>query len=299
MKKEEVRCSLLLFLAAFIWGIAFVAQSVGMDYMGPMTFNGCRFLLGSVVLLPLVVYRRKTAPERYGVTEEEKKKHNRITITGGLCCGVALCTASCFQQYGMQYTTVGKSGFLTAMYIVIVPVLGIFFKKKPTFLVWIGVVLAAAGSYLLCITGSLSINKGDILVFCCALCFSVQIMLVDHFAPLADCVELSCIQFFLSGAVCMIFALILEKPLLTDIEAGILPILYAGILSCGVAYTLQMVGQAKLNPTLASLIMSLESVISVLAGWVILQEKLTVRQLLGCVLMFIAVILAQLPLPER
>lgn len=297
MKNSEVKSSLLLFLAALIWGVAFVAQSVGLDYVGAMTFNGCRFLLGGTVLLPLVYRRRKRQERKSTRNQEEKRRQRKITLTGGLCCGLAICIASCLQQYGIQYTTVGKAGFITALYIVIVPVLGIFLKKRVSPLVWAGAVLAVAGFYLLCITESFQIGKGDVLVFLCAICFSFHIMIIDYFAPKADGVELSCIQFYVSGISCMAAAFFLEKPGWADIAAGAVPILYAGIFSCGVAYTLQIVGQAKVNPTAASMILSLESVISVLAGWVLLGETLTLRQMAGCILVFGAVIFAQLPWP--
>lgn len=288
MRIQEIKSSLLLFLAAVIWGVAFVAQSVGLNYVGPMTLNGSRFLLGGVVLLPLVYFRQKKRGE-----ERKKEKGQRKTaLLGGLCCGLALCIASCLQQYGIQYTTVGKAGFITALYIVIVPVLGIFFGKKAGIRIWIGVILAIVGFYLLCMMEAGGMNKGDLLVFLCAICFSFHILIIDYFAPKADAVELSCIQFFVSGILCSLAALPLEEPAWSQLLAGAVPILYAGILSCGVAYTLQIIGQARLKPAVASMILSLESVISVLAGWVILKETLTGRQLLGCVLVFGAVILA-------
>ena len=196
----------------------------------------------------------------------------------------------------MLYTSVGKAGFITALYIVLVPVMGIFMKKKVTPVVWIGVMLAAIGFYFLCITESFSINYGDVLLFLCAVCFTFHILIIDYFAPKADGVALSCIQFWFSGVVCMIIAILRESIQMTSVFAATVPILYAGVLSCGVAYTLQIIGQKNMKPAVASLILSLESVISVLAGWVILHEVLTGRQLLGCGLVFSAVILAQMPM---
>lgn len=298
MKKMEFGSAALLFLAAFIWGVAFVAQSVGMDYVGPFTFNGCRFLIGGMVLTPFALLREKQYQKSDvypKMEEEEKKKHGTTTLVGGLCCGVAICIASSFQQAGMLYTSVGKAGFITALYIVLVPVMGIFVKKKVTPIVWGGVILAAVGFYFLCITESFSINYGDVLLFLCAVCFTFHILIIDYFAPKADGVALSCIQFWFSGIVCSGIALFREAPQLSAILAAAVPILYAGVLSCGVAYTLQIIGQKHMKPAVASLILSLESVISVLAGWVILNEVLTGRQLFGCVLVFGAVILAQLP----
>ena len=302
MKKTELTSAVLLFLAAFIWGVAFVAQSVGMDYVGPFTFNGCRFLLGGVVLTPFAVIREKKYQKSkiyLSMTEEQQRKHGKTTLWGGLCCGIAICIASSFQQAGMLYTSVGKAGFITALYIVLVPVMGVFMKKKVPSIVWVGVVLAAVGFYFLCITETFSINYGDVLLFLCAVCFTFHILIIDHFAPKADGVALSCIHFWFSGIVCMSIAIFRENPEIFAILAAAVPILYAGIMSCGVAYTLQIIGQKNMKPAIASLILSLESVISVLAGWVILKEVLTGRQLLGCVLVFSAVILAQIPVKNE
>lgn len=287
--RGSIRSSLLLFLAAVIWGVAFVAQSVGMDYMGPATFNGARFLIGSAVLMPVIWYRgRKKEADS---APEDKKK----LLTGGLCCGLALCCASLLQQFGIQYTTVGKAGFITTLYIIIVPVLGIFLRKRIKARVWIGAVIAVIGMYLLCMSGSFSLSMGDSLVLGCALVFAVHILVVDYFSPKVDSVKLSCLQFLTSGVICTVFAFLTEMPSLESLIAGAVPVLYAGVLSCGVAYTLQVVGQKNVEPTIASLILSLESVVSVLAGWIILGQRLSVKELLGCVLVFAAVILVQLP----
>lgn len=302
MKNTNVGSAVLLFLAAFIWGVAFVAQSVGMDYVGPFTFNGCRFLIGGLVLTPFALIRNQQHEKSESfraLSEAGKKEYRRITLIGGLCCGVAICIASSFQQAGMQYTSVGKAGFITALYIVLVPVFGIFMKRKVSPVIWVGVVLAAIGFYFLCITESFSINYGDFLVFLCAICFTFHILIIDHFAPKADGVALSCIQFWFSGIVCMSIALFKESPNVAAIFQAAVPILYAGVLSCGVAYTLQIIGQKHMKPAVASLILSLESVISVLAGWIILHEVLTGRQFLGCVLVFAAVILAQIPMKSE
>lgn len=290
MNKRSLRSSFLLFLAAFIWGVAFVAQSVGMDYMGPFTFNGARFLMGSLVLLPLVLYRRKS-------TKREKKQFGsvKVTLTGGICCGLALCSAALFQQFGILYTTVGKAGFITTLYIIIVPIMGIFLKKKIPGKVWLAAVVAMAGMYLLCMSESLKLGKGDRYVFICAILFSVHILVIDYFSPRADGVELSCLQFFTAGTVCSVLALVFEKPEVSNFVDGIIPLAYAGIMSSGVAYTLQVVGQKDLDPTVASLILSMESVISMLAGWVILGQAMSRRELLGCALVFGAVVMVQLP----
>lgn len=299
MKIRQIRNSLLLLLTATIWGTAFVAQSVGMDYVGPFTFTCVRSLIGGVVLIPCIALLNRLEhshkEEKPALSEEEKKQGRKELLTGGICCGLALCFASCFQQFGIQYTTVGKAGFITAFYIIIVPILGLFFKKKCGPLVWIGVALALGGLYFLCIDESLSIQTGDLLVFICALLFSVHIMVIDHFTQKVDGVKMSCIQFFVCGIISGIAMLIFETPQLSQILAAWKPVLYAGVLSSGVAYTLQIVGQKDMNPTVASLIMSLESVVSVLAGMILLNQHLSNREILGCVLMFVAIILAQLP----
>ena len=280
----------MLFLTAFIWGTAFVAQSVGMDYLGPFGFNGIRSLIGGVALLPCIYILGKINKRTAG--EEGSTK---TLIAGGLCCGLDLFAASSMQQIGIQYTTAGKAGFVTAFYIVLVPVLGMFLGKKTGWKVWLAVAMALAGLYFLCITESFSVGRGDIYVFIGSLLFAVHILIIDYFAPRTDGVKMSCIQFFVAGILSMFPMAAFET---TTVEGALRswgPLLYAGVLSCGVAYTLQIIGQKNMNPTVASLILSLESCISVLAGWVILGERLSVREGLGCVLMFAAIILAQLP----
>lgn len=299
MKKQQLRNSFLLLLTAIIWGGAFVSQSVGMDYVQPFTFNGVRSLIGGVVLIPciLLLDRINHAGESKepAVSKEERRKQNKELLIGGVCCGVALCFASCFQQFGIQYTTVGKAGFITAFYIIIVPILGLFFRKRCSISVWLGVFLAIIGLYFLCINETLTIQKGDLLVFVCAILFSVHIMIIDYFAQRVDGVKMSCIQFFVCGILCMIAMFLFEKPQIQQILAAWKPILYAGVLSCGVAYTLQIVGQKGMNPTIASLILSLESVVSVIAGMLLLNQHLSGRETTGCIFMFVAIILAQLP----
>ena len=289
--------SLLLFLTAFIWGVAFVAQSVGGDAVGCFTFNGVRSLIGALVLLPVISFLDKQKKKELGEEKFlEQKGDKKTLIVGGICCGLMLCIASNFQQFGISFTTVGKAGFITAMYILIVPILGLFMKKKVGMKVWLGVVLATIGLYMLCMTSErFSLSKGDLLVLICAGFFSLHILIIDYFSPKVDGVRLSCIQFFVCGIISTVIAFVFENPNGSAILSGWLPILYAGVLSCGVAYTLQIIGQKNMDPTVASLILSLESVFSVLAGWVILKQTLSVRELFGCVLMFLAIILAQLP----
>lgn len=292
MNKFVLRQSALLLLAATIWGVAFVAQSVGMEYVGPFTFLASRSVIGAFVLIPYILLRErkkvKTRPEDAGDV--------KLLVKGGVCCGCLLFIASILQQVGIVYTTVGKSGFITAMYIVIVPILSIFLKKKAGAKVWVGVALAVVGLYFLCMTaGNISLQKGDVLTFLCAVTFSFHILTVDYFAPQLDGVKLSCIQFATCGVLSTIGMFLFETPTVDAVLAAWLPILYAGALSSGVAYTLQIVGQRGMNPTVASLLMSMESVISVIAGWAILNQMLSGRELIGCVLMFCAIILVQLP----
>ena len=297
MKTGQMKNSLLLLLTAFIWGVAFVAQSVGGEAVGCFTFNGVRSLIGAVVLLPVIYFLDVQKKKELGEEKFlEQKGDKKTLLLGGICCGVMVCIASNFQQFGISFTTVGKAGFITAMYILIVPILGLFMKKKVGIKVWLGVVLATIGLYMLCMTSeSFSLSKGDFLVLICAGFFSLHILIIDYFSPKVDGVRMSCIQFFVCGVISTAIAFIFENPSFSAILSGWLPILYAGVLSCGVAYTLQIVGQKNMDPTVASLILSLESVFSVLAGWVILHQTLSVRELFGCVLMFLAIILAQLP----
>ena len=294
---HKYRQSALLLLTAAIWGSAFVAQQTGMDYVGPFTFNAARNLLGGLTLLPLIVFfsscKKRTLPPD---ASSENGTQSKTLWAGGILCGTALFAASALQQIGIQYTTVGKAGFITALYIVLVPVCGLFLRKRVQPKVWLAVLIAVAGLYLLCMTdGSFSLQKGDLLVHACALGFTVHILVIDHFSPKADGVKLSCIQFLTCGILSAIPALILEHPQVSSILAAWQPILYAGVMSCGVAYTLQVIGQKNMNPTVASLILSMESCISVLAGWIILGQQLSAKEILGCVIMFAAIILAQLP----
>lgn len=294
-------------LAALIWGSAFVAQSVGMDYLGPFTFNCVRSFMGSIVLLPVIWFMdRQKKTEEAGITETEKTKaegagteQRKILFAGGLCCGVILTLSTSLQQIGIQYTSAGKAGFITALYILIVPILGMVLGGKVGFKTWIGVALAVVGMYLLCIKEGFSISYGDFMVLLCALVFSFHILAVDYFSPKVDGIKLSCIQFFVCGCISVFPMVLVERPDSHQILQAWLPLAYAGVLSSGVAYTLQIITQKHLNPTVASLLMSLESVFAVLTGWLVLGERLSARELLGCALVFIAIILAQLPQKQK
>lgn len=293
MKKQMISAAELL-LTAVIWGVAFVAQSVGMEYIGPFTFNCVRSLIGGGVLIPLILVLKKIN-QKASQSAEEKHLYRKNTVIGGVCCGLIFVIATNFQQFGIMFTTVGKAGFITALYIVIVPVMGIFLKKKVAPLVWVSCVIAMIGFYMLSISGQVGINKGDMLVLAGAFLFSLHILLIDHFSPRGDSVGISCIQFLVSGMISGVCMFLFENPQIGQILDAHVPILYAGVMSCGVAYTLQIVGQKNMDPTVACLILSMESVFSALAGWVILGERLKPRELFGCVLVFAAVLLAQLP----
>lgn len=282
--------NILLVLTALIWGCAFVAQSVGMDYVGPFTFNMARFLIGAIVLLPVIWFM-----DRQRKTGAEKGAGQKTLIIGGICCGIALAVASTLQQWGILFTTVGKAGFITAMYIVIVPLLGIFIGKKVRPLIIGCVAIAVVGFYFLCMTESLRLGLGDFLVLLCAITFSIHILVIDHFSPKVDGVKMSAIQFLTAAIISAVPTLLWEQPVFTEILQAWQPVLYAGVMSCGVAYTLQIIAQKNADPTVASLLLSLESVFSVLAGWVLLGQGLSLKELFGCVLIFCAIILAQLP----
>ena len=282
--------NVLLVLTALIWGCAFVAQSVGMDYVGPFTFNMARFLIGAIVLLPVIWFM-----DRQRKTGAEKGAGQKTLIIGGICCGTALAVASTLQQWGILFTTVGKAGFITAMYIVIVPLLGVFIGKKVRPLIIGCVAIAVVGFYFLCMTESLRLGLGDFLVLLCAIAFSIHILVIDHFSPKVDGVKMSAIQFLTAAIISAVPTLLWEQPVLTEILQAWQPVLYAGVMSCGVAYTLQIIAQKNADPTVASLLLSLESVFSVLAGWVLLGQGLSLKELFGCVLIFCAIILAQLP----
>ena len=292
--------NLMLLLTALIWGTAFVAQSAGMDHVEPFTYNGIRTLIGGLVLIPVIFLFDRIKPEEQRLSASEQKVVTRNSVIGGAICGLFLFVASSFQQFGISMTTAGKAGFITALYIVIVPLLGVFIKKKIPGIIWVCVGIAVVGFYLLCVKEGFTVSMGDLLVLCCAFFFSLHIMAIDHFgAKKVDGVRMSCTQFLVAGTLCIICMFLFETPVLANIWAAKVSILYAGVMSCGVAYTLQILGQKHTDPTTATLLMSLESVFAVLAGWLLLNESLNGKELFGCVLVFIAVILAQVPLPVK
>ncbi len=301
---KSLRANLLLVLTALIWGTAFVAQDVAGETLGAFTFNGLRMALASAALLPVIaVIDRRAArisnadAQGSGIPWRKMTRAQRRTLAAsGLCCGIVLTLGSTFQQIGIGMgTEAGKAGFITALYIVLVPILRLFLRKPARLTVWAAVGLSAVGLYLLCIGERFSIEPGDLLLILCALCFAAHILVVDYFSRRTDCVKMSCLQFAVVAFVCLTVAAATEQISLSDIRACAIPILYAGIFSGAMGYTLQIVAQKDTEPTVASLIMSLESVFAVLAGWVILGDVLTLREGLGCAGMMLGIVLAQLP----
>lgn len=316
---RQLRNSLLLTLTAAIWGVAFVAQSEGSAYMGAASFTGLRSLIAAAVLVPLIIINERKRSGAGGISHREpfsapgaiyrsaaKRKSQWIA---GIICGTLLCIASLVQQEGIELgTSAGKAGFITATYIVLVPVFNLLvFKTRTSPLLWVGVAFGLAGLYLLCISESFTVERGDLLVLLCAVAFTFQILAVDRFSPLFDSLKLAAIQFLTCGvlaSILMVFRDILPVGLAAWAApfaswSAWIPLLYAAIFSSAIGYTLQIVGQKGLNPTLASLLMSLESLFAVLAGWLILHQKLTPRELLGAALVFIAILIAQLAPAQR
>jgi len=276
-------------VATVIWGSAFIAQSVGMDYIGPFTFQTMRSVL-AVPFLIIVIFLIERNP-----VQSIKKWFQPKLWKAGLPCGIALFVAAGLQQMGIVYTSAGKAGFITAMYIVLVPILGIFLHKKPPVTAWVSVGLAVIGLYLLSCVGVTQVNIGDLYLLGCALGYAVQITLVDQMGGELDGLRLNCVQSLFCGIFSGIVMLTAEEPVLGSILACWVPLVYAGIFSLGIAFSLQIIGQKYLEPTPASLIMSLESVFAVLFGWLLLNEQMTSAELTGCALVFGAVILSQLP----
>lgn len=292
---KRIISNILLLVTALIWGSSFVAQKAG-TALEPFTYNGIRTLVGGISLVPVILILSKVGK---GKAADAAPKDKKSLILGGIVCGTFLAIASNLQQFGMYFDAdAGKAGFITALYIMIVPILGMFLGKRVRPLVWFCVLLGACGFYLLTIAGKgvgLTIEKGDLFVLLCAVLFSCHILAIDHFSPKCDGVKLSCLQFFVAGGLSFIMMLIFESPDINQILDCWFPIIYAGVFSCGIAYTLQVVAQKNAEPTAASLILSLESVFAVISGAILLGERMTGYEILGCIVIFIAVILAQLP----
>ncbi len=300
MKYNQMRQVVFPILAAFIWGTAFVAQDLCADSIGAFAFNATRYFIAVLALLVVILISDKLKKNKPTLTAQEKKAANKQLWLGGLCCGAALAIASNFQQAGLVAgTDAGKAGFITALYVVLVPVFGLFFKRKVSLPTWIAVVLSVVALYLLCIKGDFSLAPGDLLVLVCAVCFAVHILVIDHFTAYCDGVKLSCLQFLFAGIISTICMFIFEDVDFAAILSCALPLLYVGIFSCGVGYTLQILAQKDSNPTVVTILLSLESVFAVIAGAIILKQQMTVREYIGCAIMFAAVILAQIQFPIR
>ena len=300
MKHNQVRQVVFPILAAFIWGTAFVAQDLCADSIGTFAFNATRYFIAVLALLVVIAISDRAKKDKPALSAEEKKAASKQLWLGGLCCGVALAIASNFQQAGLVAgTDAGKAGFITALYVVLVPVFGLFFKRKVSLPVWIAVVCSVVALYLLCIKGDFSLAAGDLLILVCAVCFAVHILVIDHFTAYCDGVKLSCLQFLFAGIISAVCMFLFEDVDFAAIWSCILPLLYVGIFSCGVGYTLQILAQKDSNPTVVTILLSLESVFAVIAGAIVLHQQMTAREYIGCVVMFVAVILAQIQFPEK
>ncbi len=298
MQNRKLLGNLLLTLTALIWGTAFVFQRVGMDSIEPITFTAARFWLAAAAVGAVALVNAKR--EQHDRTAEEAAGRKHDTLIGGICCGIFLGTASVFQQMGLVYTTAGKAGFITAMYILIVPVLGfVLFRRKNSWLVWLAVAIGVVGMYLLCVNEGFSLTHGDTLVVICAVLFSGHILCCDHFVQRGDPIGISAIQFLTTAVLTTVVSFLAEQPTWEKVISAALPILYCGLISGGVGYTLQIVAQKFTDPTIASLLMSLESVFAVIAGALLLHETMSTRELVGCIVMFAAIILVQIPTPKK
>lgn len=296
-QKTQWKGVIMLMLTALIWGSSFVAQSVGMESVEAFTFNGIRTLMGAVVLLPFILIRDKIQARSMTAEQiKERKVKDKKTIRCGLILGVVFCAACNFQQFAFEYSTSGKIAFITALYMFFVPLFGLFLKKRVPWLTWVCVLAGFVGLYFLSIgPGGLgSINRGDIRAFICAIFYAVHILMIERFAPDVDGIKLSCTQFVVSGVITCILMFIFETPQMSSILSAAVPLLYSGIMSCGLAYTFQIVGQKYTEATVASLIMCMESVFAVLAGALILHEMLSGREIVGCVIMFVAIVVSEL-----
>lgn len=281
--------NLMLLSAALIWGCAFVAQSKGTEYVGPWTFNCLRSLIGGITLFLLMPFL-----DRIRKTKANKEQKNNL-LFGGIACGIVLAAGSMFQQLGIMQTTTGKAGFITALYVILVPILAILLGRKTRLIVWLAACIALIGFYFLSFAGEkLILAQGDIYLLICAMLFAVHILVIDHFS-FVDGVRMSCLQFFVAGMICMVGMFLFEMPNVHSILSAALPILYAGCLSSGAGYTLQIVGQKDADPTIASMLLSLESVFAALSGFILLNQRMSMHEIFGCTLIFIAVIVAQCP----
>lgn len=295
-KKMRILGPIMLVSAAMIWGLSFVAQKQGMEYVEGFTFNGIRSLLGAIVLIPFILIRAVKNPVK--LSPAEKKQSRKDNFKEIMIVGLMLCIGSNLQQFAFNYIEPGRVGFITALYMLIVPLISfIVYKKKQPVTTWIGVILGVVGLYMICMGGSasFSLGKGDILALLCSFAFALHIIVIDKFAAKIDCVVLSCGQFFVTGVISCILMFVFENPNIQSIMQAAVPILYAGIMSCGCAFTFQVIGQKYTEPTISSMLLCLESVFSVIFSFIILGERMASVEYIGCAVMFVAIIIAQLP----
>lgn len=299
-KKTKILGPILLVSAAMIWGLSFVAQKQGMEFVEGFTFNGIRCLIGGIVLLPIILFRSLKNPVK--LPPAEKKASRKESLKGILIVGGMLCIGSNLQQFAFGYIEPGKVGFITALYMLLVPLISfILYKKKQPFTTWIGVILGVGGLYMICMGGSssFSLGKGELLALLCSVAFALHIIVIDKYAATIDCIVLSCGQYMVTGVISCILMFIFEKPDIGNIMHAAVPILYAGIMSCSCAFTFQIIGQKYTEPTLASMLLCLESVFSVIFSFLILGERMTTVEYIGCAVMFTAIIIAQLPAKKK
>ncbi|MCR3758930.1 DMT family transporter [Clostridium felsineum] len=287
MQSKTIKSNIILLITALIWGLAFTAQSVGMKYVGPFTFNGIRFILGAISILPVLYFFKDE-------NTEKDNKYAKMAMIGGVICGIVNFAGTTFQQIGLIHTTVGKAGFITGLYIVIVPILGVFLKQKLGINSWIGALFALIGLYFLCNTNGFSIGYGEIMEILGAFCFAVQILVVDYFGKRASSYKLAFFQYISCGVISMVIALFTENITIHSLYGAAVPILYGGLGSVGIAYTLQIIGQRDAKPSHAAIIMSMESVFGAIGGAIILGESMGVKNLIGCMLMLLGMLVAQI-----
>lgn len=278
-------------ITAVVWGVSFVSQSVSMELIGPNTFCGIRTLIGALSLVPVILVMDKSKKKKAVPTTH----NNKTLLLGGIACGIILCISATIQTYGLKYTTAGKAGFITAMYMVLVPIYGLFLGRKIRPATLLSILIAVVGMYFLCIKEGFRLEFGDFLVLICAFTFALHIMTVDYLSPKVDGVKLSFLQFAVCGTINVVLMFMFEEPVMADILKCAVPILYAGVMSCGVAYTLQIIGQKYAEPAVASIVMSLEAVFAGLAGWLLIGQAMALREIFGCALMFTAITIIQLP----
>ena len=297
-QRTELRYVFLLLLTSFIWGSTFVAQSVGAELVGPLSFTGVRNWIGAAALLPLALFRRRRAVQKASAAKDGPAPW-RYVLLGGLVCGFFLFLGASLQQAGIATTSAAKAGFITTLYVVFVPIFSIARGMVPAKKIWLCVFLALVGLFLLSVTSAFTIARGDALMLLCAVGFSFQIMAVDHFVKTIDPILLACVEFTVNAILCTVLGVILEGVDTAGILAAMPYILFSAIFSSAIAYTLQIVSQSHLSPSVAALVMSMESVFAALSGWVILHQRLSARELIGCVLMFAAIVLSQIELPKK